>query len=79
MTWQELKTYIEKQSKQDKNFLNSNVKMINIEDGEEYDDVDITELLINDNEEDEDSGWVPYLTINHSEITDGETKETSIN
>ena len=36
-------------------------------------------LLINDNEEDEDSGWVPYLTINHSEITDGETKETSIN
>jgi len=77
MTWQELKKYI---SKMDKSFLDSQVKLYDYSDGEEY-EVDITELLINERDEyDENDGWVPYLSINEGEI-DNETEvaETGIN
>lgn len=76
MTWQELKKFI---SKLDKSFLDSNVKLYDYSTGEEY-NVDITELLINEkNEEDENDGWVPYLSINEKEL-DNETEvaETGI-
>lgn len=77
MTWQQLKKFI---SKMDDSFLDSQVKLYDYCDGEEY-EVDITELLINEvNEEDENDGWVPYLSINEKEL-DNETKiaETSVN
>jgi hypothetical protein len=65
MTWQELKKYI---SKMDKCFLESQVKLYDYKDGEEY-DADITELLINECDEyDENDGWVPYLSINEKEV-----------
>ena len=65
MTWQELKQLI---SKMDKTFLDSQVKLYDYKDGEEY-EVDITELLINEREDnDENDGWVPYLSINEKEI-----------
>lgn len=65
MTWQELKKYI---SKMDKCFLDSQVRLYDYKDGEEY-EIDITELLINECESDEENdGWVPYLSINEKEI-----------
>lgn len=77
MTWQELKKFI---SKLDKSFLDSQVKLYDYADGEEY-EVDITELLINErDEEDENDGWVPYLSINEKELeNETETAETGIN
>lgn len=76
MTWQELKQFI---SKMDKKFLNSNVKLYDYYDGEEY-TVDITELLINEtNKEDINDGWVPYLCINNEDNdNENQTKEASI-
>lgn len=77
MTWQELKTYI---TKLDKSFLNSQVKLYDYCDGEEY-EIDITELLINETDEyDENDGWVPYLCINEKELNDeAKTSKTGIN
>jgi hypothetical protein len=77
MTWQELKKFI---SKLDKSFLDSQVKLYDYSTGEEH-EVDITELLINErNEEDENDGWVPYLSINEKELdNETETAETGVN
>jgi hypothetical protein len=77
MTWQELKKYI---SKMDKCFLDSQVRLYDYKDGEEY-EVDLTELLINECENDEENdGWVPYLSINEKEIEDeNQTAKASIN
>jgi hypothetical protein len=77
MTWQELKKYI---SKMDKCFLDSQVRLYDYKDGEEY-EVDLTELLINECENDEENdGWVPYLSINEKEIEDeNQTTKASLN
>lgn len=75
MTWQQLKKFI---SKIDKSFLDSDVKLYDFSNGDEY-NVDVTELLINEcSEEDQNDGWVPYLSINGEEIEDGKTKKASV-
>jgi|LauGreSBDMM110SN_4_FD.fasta_scaffold86004_3 hypothetical protein len=79
MTWRELKSYIEKQ---DEDFMDSDIQVYDFSDGSEY-EADVTELLFGEHEdEDEEAGWVPYLTINQKEYDDentrGETKETSV-
>jgi uncharacterized protein involved in high-affinity Fe2+ transport len=61
MTWRELKEYIEQQ---DQNFLDSEVNVYDYNDGSEY-GANVTELLLG--EDDEETGWVPYLTINQEE------------
>jgi hypothetical protein len=77
MTWRELKSYIEKQ---DEEFMDSNIQVYDFSDGSEY-EADVTELLFGEDEK-EEAGWVPYLTINQKEYDDentrGETKETSV-
>ena len=77
MTWRELKSYIEKQ---DEDFMDSDIQVYDFSDGSEY-EADVTELLFGEDEE-EEAGWVPYLTINQKEYDDdnakGETKETSV-
>lgn len=75
MTWGQLKKYIEKNKRK---LLKEEVKIYNFRDGEEY-SVDITELLFG---EDDTSGWIPYLTINHEENDNeykAKAKETGIN
>lgn len=79
MTWRELKSYIEKQ---DEDFMDSDIQVYDFSDGSEY-EADVTELLFGEDEdEEEEAGWVPYLTINQKEYDDenakGETKETSV-
>lgn len=76
MTWQELKDYI---SNLDEEFLDSQVKLYDYNTGDEY-EVDVTELLINEcNDEDENDGWVPYLSINEKELdNEDKTQETSV-
>jgi hypothetical protein len=74
MTWLELKDFI---NKIDGPTLYSSVKLYDFSTGEEY-EVGITELLISEDQE-ENSGWVPYLSINEESLENGETKETSIN
>lgn len=77
MTWQELKTYLKNIDKQ---FLDSQVKLYDYSNGSEY-EVDLTELLINErDDEDENDGWVPYLSINEKELSnENKTQETGIN
>lgn len=67
MNWRELGDFI---SNMDESFLNSQVKLYDFDDGEEY-NVDITELMI--------KNWTPYLAINSEENNnETKTKETSI-
>lgn len=77
MTWRELKKFI---SNIDKHILDSQVRLYDYSDGEEY-DIDVTELLINECDSiDENNGWVPYLSINEKEEeNETKTKETGIN
>lgn len=81
MTWRELKNFINKNARNNKCFLDTEVQLYNFKDGEEY-QVDITELSCGDDEVDENSetNWVPYLSINDEEELDNETetKETSV-
>ena len=58
ITWNDLKNYINSQSD---DFLSSEVRVYNFEDGTEY-DAGVTELLFGEDKDEE--GWVPYLTIN---------------
>jgi hypothetical protein len=79
MTWRQLTQYIFKHS-QDPDFLDSKIKIYDFNDGEEY-EANVTELLFGDCED--ESGWVPYLTINQEEEEDkndnkNEIKEASI-
>jgi hypothetical protein len=60
MTWRELKSYIEKQ---DEDFMDSDIQVYDFSDGSEY-EADVTELLFGEDED--ESGWVPYLTINQN-------------
>lgn len=75
MTWKQLKDYIELQSQKNNLFLDKEICVYNYEDGEEH-SVNIIELL-EEKENEQDSGWVSYLTINE-EIEDGQTEKTSI-
>ena len=68
MTWRELKEYIEQQ---DQNFLDSEVNVYDYNDGSEY-GANVTELLLG--EDDEETGWVPYLTINQEEEDEDDNK-----
>jgi hypothetical protein len=78
MTWRELKKFIAKQSKLNKDFLDNEVKLYDYSNGDET-NVDITELLCNEEESDDNSNWVPYLSINDEEQNDEtETKEASV-
>jgi len=61
LTWGDLRNYIESQ---DEDFLDSEVRIYDFNDGEEY-DAGVTELLFGEDEDGE--GWVPYLTINEGE------------
>lgn len=76
MTWRELTKYIEQQSSND-DFLDSEIKIYDFSDGEEY-EASVTELLFGN--DDEETGWVPYLTINQGDENDNqsETQEASV-
>ena len=79
MTWRELIAYIDGQAEnKDTDFLDSDIKVYDFNDGSEY-EANVTELLCG--EDNKETGWVPYLTINHEgEENDNENKikETSI-
>jgi hypothetical protein len=75
MKWQDLKNYIDTQSKDNKDFLKQDVCVYDYNDGQEH-VADIIELL-NEKLEDSDSGWVSYITIN-DEVEHGEVKKASI-
>jgi hypothetical protein len=73
MTWRELTAYIAKQAEnQEADFLDSNIKVYDFNDGSEY-EANVTELLLG---EDEETGWVPYLTINHEGDENDNQSET---
>jgi hypothetical protein len=77
MKWRELKEFISKKSRKDKQFLDEDIEVYDFADGTEY-EVNITELITN--ADSEDSGWKIYLSINDKECTnENETQETSIN
>jgi hypothetical protein len=80
MTWRELKNFINKQARQNKDFLDNEVKLYDYSDGEEY-SADITELLCDKEESNNDqSNWTPYLSINNEEeYNETEVKETGVN
>lgn len=81
MTWRELKNFINKNARNDKNFLDNNVNLYDFKDGEEY-DVNTTELSCGNDEVEDDSetNWVPYLSINDKEFdNENKTEEASIN
>jgi hypothetical protein len=76
MTWRELKNYINKQARENKDFLNEVARVFDFHTGSEH-EADVTELH-GDSEEDE-SGWVPYLSINTEDVeNETETKEASV-
>lgn len=77
MTWRELTQYIVKNSQNpDSDFLDSQIKIYDFNDGEEY-EANVTELLFGEDEK--ESGWVPYLTINQdSNESDNKDKPTKI-
>lgn len=63
MTWRELTKYIKQQTdSNNEDFLDSEIKIYDFNDGSEY-EANVTELLFGD--DDDETGWVPYLTINH--------------
>lgn len=61
ITWGELRKYIDTQCE---TFLHEEVKIFDFHDGEEH-SAGVTELLLG--EENDNDGWVPYLTINEDE------------
>lgn len=80
MTWRELKNFINKQSKKNVGFLDSDINLYNYEDGEEY-PISITELSCSDDEIEDgnNTNWVVYLCINDEEQNnETKIKETSI-
>lgn len=61
ITWGELRKYIDNQCEA---FLSSNVMIYDFNTGDEL-SAGLTELLLSEEEED-NGGWVPYITINES-------------
>jgi uncharacterized protein involved in high-affinity Fe2+ transport len=60
----------------DSDFLDSQIKIYDFNDGEEY-EANVTELLFGEGED--ESGWVPYLTINQdSDENDNKNKAAKI-
>lgn len=81
MTWRELKNFVNKRARDNKLFLDSDVKLYDFSTGEEY-SVNMTELSCGDDETEDgnDTNWVAYLSINEEELEDEtENEETSIN
>lgn len=80
MTWRELKNFINKTARKRKDFLDNNVNLFDFESGDEH-EVNITELLCGEDESDDSSNWIPYLSINDIKELENETeaKETGIN
>lgn len=81
MTWRELKNFINKNARENKGFLDTEVQLYDFKDGEEY-PVNVTELSCSDDEIDEHSetNWVPYLSINDEELdNENQNEEASIN
>ena len=64
ITWSDLKNYINSQSD---DFLSSTVRIYNFNDNTEY-EAGVTELLFGEDENED--GWVPYLTINEEKQSD---------
>jgi len=80
MTWRQLKNFINKSARQNKNFLDNIVNVYDFNTGDEH-EINITELSCSDEEVEENSetNWVIYLAINDKEETDEtETKEAGI-
>jgi hypothetical protein len=80
MTWRELKNFINKRARENKSFLDADVKLYDFDTGDEN-EVDITELSCSDDEVEENSetNWVAYLSINDKEESDEtETKEAGV-
>lgn len=80
MTWRELKNFINKSARQNSNFLDTIVNVYDFDTGDEH-EIDVTELSCSDEEIEENSetNWVIYLSINHKEATDEtKTKEAGI-
>jgi hypothetical protein len=73
MTWRELRNYI---NKQDKQFLDTQIKVYDYNTGDEF-DVGVDELLYAQVEQRISSTWFPYLTINN-EVENGKIKETGV-
>ena len=73
MTWRELRNYI---NKQDKQFLDTQIKVYDYNTGDEF-DVGVDELLYAQVEQRISSAWFPYLTINN-EVENGKIKETGV-
>ena len=81
MTWRELKNFINKNTRENKTFLDTEVQLYDFKNGEEY-QVDVTELSCGDDEIDElsETNWVPYLSINDEELdNENQDEEASIN
>lgn len=80
MTWRELKNFINKRARDNKGFLDADVNLYDFETELEH-EVNLTELSCSNDEAEEnsDTNWVAYLSINDEE-TDNETEaeETSI-
>ena len=72
MTWRELKQYIDQQKKLlGDEFLDSDINVYDFVDGSEY-KANVTELLFGEDEE--ETGWVPFITINQEEFDNENTK-----
>ena len=84
MTWRELKNFINKQTRERKDFLDAEVNLYDFNDGEEY-SVNLTELLCGEDdhevEDTENTNWIPYLSINDikEQINETKAKKTGIN
>lgn len=80
MTWRELKNFINKRARENKGFLDATVNLYNFENGDEH-EVDITELSCSKDEAEDNSetNWVAYLSINDEEETnETETTEAGV-
>lgn len=82
MTWGELKNFINKRARNNKDFLDHDVNLYDFSNGEEY-RVNITELSCGEDEAEDGNitNWVAYLSINEedNDENNSKTKETSFN
>lgn len=81
MTWRELKNFINKTARKRKDFLDNTINLYDFANGDEH-TVGVTELLCGEDEGNDESNWIPYLSINDKKELENdnqtETKETSI-
>ena len=75
MTWRELKGYIDQQALFiGDEFLDSDINVYDFSDGAEYTG-GVTELLFG--EDDEETGWVPFITINQEDFENEDSEDTT--